>query len=346
MMKRILGWGQRYWVFAVTMLLLALAFAVAAPAWAAPPSADDYQTVPKPTPTSDSQPVATATPRPDDDDDDGGEGVSGDSSEPADREVPVFIIPDQAAVPASGLTASVTVANLNVREGPGIEFAVVGRLSAGDVVNVLWRNEDNTWLNVCCTPDTEVGGWVSSQLLSLDFDRAASAELIPVYLDETLIAQSTGDVADAQIAASEAATVTTSTALPIQVRSQLNPPFLRQGEIGDLVIRVSNPNPEDALNVELSDQLPAELELVETFASDDGVVEQQTTEDGQPLVLVTWDTVTAGDVVRLVLTVRVAEDVADGTVFDNLAAASGSNTGYATGSITIGTPPRSLPDFR
>ena len=60
----------------------------------------------------------------------------------------------EAVAPASGLTATITVATLNVREGPGVEYAVVGTLFAGDVVNVLFRNEANTWYYICCVPET------------------------------------------------------------------------------------------------------------------------------------------------------------------------------------------------
>ncbi len=346
MIQQGIGWGRRYWVFIATLLLLALAFGVSAPAWAAPPSSTKYQTVPKPTPTAGADPVATATPRPDGGDS-GGSGSETGGAAPSDREVPAFVIAGESAVPASGLTATVTVVTLNVREGPGVDYPVVGSLSAGDVVNVLWRNAENTWLYVCCIPGTELGGWVSAQLLSLDFDRATSADVIPVYADAAAGAPVAGAAsAQAPVSASDSPTATVDATLPLQLKVNLVPRFLSQGETGQLNLQVSNPNLEDALDVEVSDQLPPQLELVSASASGEGAVTQQTAPTGEPIVLATWDRIPAGEDVRLKLTVRVVESLDDGVVFDNLAAAQGSNTGYASGSITIGMPPVLLPDFQ
>lgn len=344
MIQQLLRWGREVWVAAAVVALLALAFAVSDPAWAAPPAADNYQTVPKPTPTAGTGPVATATPRPDDDDDD--EDAGGIPPAPQDRDVPAFIILGESLAPASGLTATITVVTLNVREGPGVEYAVVGTLFAGDVVNVLFRNEANTWYYICCIPETGGGGWASAQLMSPDFDRAASADLIPVTGAEGPIEASVASVvAESETAASEEMAGTASD-LPIALYVRMNPPFLAQGQTGQLVLRVSNPNLDEALNVELSDELTAELELIEAVASGGGVVSQDVSAAGLPIVLAKWDSIPAGEDVRLVLTVRVAEGLLNGAVFDNMAAAVGSNTGYATGSITIGMPPLALPDFQ
>ena len=345
MIQQLLRWGREFWVFAAVLLLLALAFGISDPAWAAPPAADNYQTVPKPTPTAGTGPVATATPRPDDDDEDG-DGGSGAAPAPQDRDVPAFIILGEAAAPASGLTATITVATLNVREGPGVEYAVVGTLFAGDVVNVLFRNEANTWYYICCVPETGGGGWASAQLLSLGFDRAASADLIPVTVAGEGVEASAASVASETETAATDETIAAADNLPIELRVRMNPPFLAQGQTGQLVLRVSNPNLEEALNVEVTDELTAELELVEAVASGGGAVTQEVSVAGLPIVLAKWDAIPAGGDVRLVLTVRVAEGLSDGAVFDNMAAAVGSNTGYATGSVTIGMPPVALPDFQ
>jgi uncharacterized protein YgiM (DUF1202 family) len=51
------------------------------------------------------------------------------------------------------LTGVISATTLNVRQGPGGAFPVVGRLPNGTVVTVVARNADNTWLNICCLPD-------------------------------------------------------------------------------------------------------------------------------------------------------------------------------------------------
>lgn len=67
------------------------------------------------------------------------------------------------------LTASVVAPVLNVREGPGTTFAIIGRLTSGAQVTVLARNTDGTWLNICCLPDTQTAGWISAQFVTPDY---------------------------------------------------------------------------------------------------------------------------------------------------------------------------------
>ncbi len=333
---------RRYWVAVAVGAIMALAFGLAAegPAWAAPPAAKVYQTVPKPTATPDNGPVATATPRPDDDDDDddgddgGSVGTGGQENTGGDSAPVFFFAPEEAS---ADLSAVVTVATLNVREGPDVTFPAVGVLRAGDEVQVLARNEENTWWQVCCVPGTSDQGWVSAQLVEPKFDRAQSAGLISVF----------GARTEAAAAATPEPIVEAQTAkLPLVLKVSLDPPIVWQGQTADLILEISNPNLEDARNVELSDQLPAQLELVNVFASDGGRVSEQTTPEGATLILARWNTAPASASVRAVVTVKVAEDLEDGEVFDNLAAVRGANAAYATGSLSIGMPPKLLPDFQ
>ena len=106
-------------------------------------------------------------------------------------------------------------------------------------------------------------------------------------------------------------TIAAADNLPIELRVRINPPFLAQAQTGQLVLRVSNPNLEKALNVEVTHQLTAELELVEAVASGGGAVTQEVSVAGLPIVLAKWDAIPAGGDVRLVLTVRVAEGLTD-----------------------------------
>ncbi len=71
--------------------------------------------------------------------------------------------PTATATPAvSGIiTATSTI---NLREGPGATFAVVGSLSPGDEVVVLGEDETGAWVNVRL-PQGAVEGWVSSNLI-------------------------------------------------------------------------------------------------------------------------------------------------------------------------------------
>jgi hypothetical protein len=350
-MHKGIGWLRRYWMYLAAIAVLVLAFGVSASALAAPPSSLKYQTVPKPTPTSEGgDSVATATPRPDNDDDDddgGGSNVGGGTSsvQTDEREVPVFVI-EEGGGSASGLTASVTVATLNVREEPGTSFPIVGSLSDGDVVDVIWRNQGSTWFYVCCIPGTELGGWVSAQLLTLNFNRAAAAELVPLYAADAALGAAASDAPAAGQQAVSAATAPGKAALPVELDVTLSPPYLAQGQTGLLLLSVTNPNAEDVIGIEASDQLPPELALIDATASGDGVIDEQTSTDSATVILASWDSIPAGTNVQLSLAVRVDGDLPNGAVFDNLAAIQGENTAYTTGSITIGMPPAMLPDFQ
>lgn len=58
-------------------------------------------------------------------------------------------------------TATVTSYRLNVRRGPGTNFAIITKLNTGDVVNLTgYRNGDATWVQVSLPNGTT--GWVSA----------------------------------------------------------------------------------------------------------------------------------------------------------------------------------------
>ncbi len=58
-----------------------------------------------------------------------------------------------------------SVARLNLRRGPGFEYAVIDLLAETQQVQVLGRNEASDWLFVCCSA-RGLSGWASSRFLS------------------------------------------------------------------------------------------------------------------------------------------------------------------------------------
>lgn len=54
---------------------------------------------------------------------------------------------------------------INVREGPGRDFARVAALGAGQEVQIIGRNDDGSWLQVRLEDDTE--GWVLAELIRI-----------------------------------------------------------------------------------------------------------------------------------------------------------------------------------
>lgn len=315
-----------------------------APAWAAP-VAQRGGTVPQPTPTSEGDPLATATPQSDDEDNNDNGGGS-DSSDPGDStdttDTPNITFPQGpgSTAPASNLTAQVTVNGLNLREGPATSFNTLGALPAATQVTVLSRSEDGLWWYICCIPGTQTTGWASAQLLTADFDAAQANTLIPVFgtTPPAAAATPTPQAATSQVA-QQAGT-------PLTVDFKIDPYFVWQGITATLTISVNNPNNIDAVNVLLSDELPATLTLVEAKADAEGTVESVTAASGNPLLLFRWATIPADTAVTATLVVLIAPDLADGAVIDNLVATRASNVPYGTGAVTIGMPPVVPPDFQ
>ncbi len=75
----------------------------------------------------------------------------------------------------------IALVNANLRLGPGFEYAIVGRLSKGESVQVRGRDESATWLQVV----PERIGWVYAPLIQLDDPvfslRVASSPPVPQH---------------------------------------------------------------------------------------------------------------------------------------------------------------------
>lgn len=80
--------------------------------------------------------------------------------------------PTATVIPATPtpvpVQASVDVDALNVRRGPGINYGVLTVSRQDDVVTVIGREEDSTWVQICCF-DGE-SGWVNVKYMVLSDD--------------------------------------------------------------------------------------------------------------------------------------------------------------------------------
>ena len=125
----------------------------------------------------------------------------------------------------------------------------------------------------------------------------------------------------------------------------LDPPFVWLGITATLTINVTNPNDVDVQNAELSDELPAVLQLLSVTADTDGEVEQITTPTGNTLLIVRWPTIPANTGVSAALVLAIDPTLTDGAVVDNLVAVRGGNAPYNSTALTIGMPPVLPPTF-
>lgn len=71
------------------------------------------------------------------------------------------------ATPTPQAFARSTAGMQNLRRGPGLNYAVIGSISRGQRVEILKRNDTNTWYYVCCS-NRGVAGWVFAGLLTLE----------------------------------------------------------------------------------------------------------------------------------------------------------------------------------
>lgn len=80
-----------------------------------------------------------------------------------------------AASGESGLAAgTVLAATLNVRSGPGVDFAALGQLGQGQRVEIIDQQEG--WLQIVYPAGSEGTGWVSAQYVAVAQPSEASAE--------------------------------------------------------------------------------------------------------------------------------------------------------------------------
>ncbi len=78
--------------------------------------------------------------------------------------------------PAGVVNASV----VNVRGGPGTVYAIAGKVRSGQEVVITGRNEDGSWLQICCPVEGEEQTWISADFLNLESAREDSLDGVPV----------------------------------------------------------------------------------------------------------------------------------------------------------------------
>jgi uncharacterized protein YraI len=164
--------ARRHWLLLTVAGLAVVALFAGQSAFAADVRPEVNQTVPPP----------TATPRPpaNNNNNDNNNSGGSDTAQTDPAASPAASPAVTETEPATGtLTALVEVVALNVRQGPGTAFPVIGKFAQGNEVTVEGRNEAGDWWYVCCIPGGEVRGWVSAELVTPNF-AAEQAAALPV----------------------------------------------------------------------------------------------------------------------------------------------------------------------
>lgn len=367
----------RKWLLPIfcSLLVLGLAARGTTLLWAAPHLGAKHQTIPPPTFTPQNTPVPTATPVADDDDepddeptttptDDASDDDSGENSEDesfSDNDdndeqdnsdssnggdsVGLPSDPDSAiALP----TAKVKAIVLNVRSGPGTEFAVVGTVFQDDELTISGRS--GAWWQVCCAIGATEPGWVDSQFVEAEFDVEAAQELIPEIAT---------DVTTSRAASSSSAGTSTSalnrSILEIEISHE--PAFVWQESSFDMTFLITNTSPSTAEDVQIRNDFPPELLVVGVAdangdSNSDEVVDATDESEisdginGRKILVASWGEIAGGESRSLRIKLEVRPDVEMGSVINNLAVVTASNAEDVTAGISIGMPPIRLPTFR
>lgn len=325
---------RRYWPGFLLILMIALLWVRSSLVYAAPLP----QTVPPPTPTSETQPVPTATPVPEEND-------GNDNNNNDNNNAPPTATPVPQPTVAQGLTGVVVVPRLNVRQGPGTNFSVIGTVANGETVTVLSRNPVGDWWRVCCASGTTQDGWVAAQFIQPNFDLGQANVLIAV--DGALPTPPPEPTATPTLDASVIPTATTPAAVAqLELHIQQEPPYAWQGQQITLTYEINNAGTAPATAVELRNELPAELGYISAPALSTGALMTETTDLSRTVVVVRWPELQAGAMVTASVQVSVSTQIADGTVLDNLAVVVADGAQPVTAGLSIGMPPTTLPDFR
>ena len=99
--------------------------------------------------------------------------------------------PQPAPQPPQGPTAVVTTGALNVRSGPGIGYSSIIVIRQGQVVSLLGRNNDNSWVKVRVSTGQE--GWVNASLIQANV-AIGSLPVVPVPTLSAVATVNTGAV--------------------------------------------------------------------------------------------------------------------------------------------------------
>lgn len=341
--------NRRFWICAaVGLLLLVLARHGNTVVWAG----TQHQTVPIPTATPLDTPVPTATPSQDQP-----EPTPSPTPEIIENEIPSADEEELTDQPASEidaqpapdsppteseqlLSASVLPIVLNVREGPGVDYAVMGTAFQEDRVEVLGRNQ-NWWL-VCCAFGSTVPGWVDSSFLQPDFDTPTLDQLIPVV----------GPEPEQEVSGRAGISVQAAGESVLQFQLRHEPNFVWPGQMITVTLTATNTGEFLLSNVFMRDEFPPSLILgnVDSIVlepdSEGDKIELVELASGATVLVATWQQLEANEAVSVKIEFKVDDSLTAGEIIDNLAVVSADNARSVTAGISIGLPPVGLPRFQ
>lgn len=255
---------------------------------------------------------------------------------------PNYSAAELAALPVGALSGTVAAVSLNVRAAPTTTAAILGKLLNGAAVSILARNDASDWWLVCCVPGSTDNGWVSAQYIAPNANAAMLAAL-PVTADRNISGAMTPP--EPTTATSAAASAALQPTL-LMLTAALQPAFPTQGDLVEIAFTLTNTGDANAINAEISFEVPTGMDFVGASAEDGGEVSMLETDTGATLVVAAWPTLAASEATTLELKLTVAETLSNGSVIDGMTTALADNAEATSVAISVGMPPALPPDFQ
>ncbi|MCS7222329.1 MAG: SH3 domain-containing protein [Anaerolineae bacterium] len=210
--------------------------------------------------------------------------------------------------------------NMNVRQGPGTNYPVIGAARAGQAYPITGRNAAGDWWRIEYLGQP---GWLYALLTETQGDIAG----IPVVTEIPSASQP-----------SPTATATPAPELPeLDLALSADPPWAVPGRMLTFRLTVHNGGDSDAGEVTARDELPSLVTLHEASSSQGEVILE-----GQ-VVLARLGTLRPGATAIITITGAVVPDAPLGGIIDNLAEVASAEGFWQSVGVSVPLPPAELP---
>lgn len=288
----------------LTLVLVAL-LGPGASAWARPRQL--AQTVPTPTPTRSEAPQPPTATR---------SKPSSPAQPPTDTPTPLPT--ETLGTPTSPPAVAIPRSDMNVRQGPGTEYPVIGTARAGQAYPITGRNAMGDWWRI---EYLRQPGWLYAPLTETQGDVAG----IPV-------------ITEIPSAPGISPTATPVPEIPeLDLALSADPPWAVPGRMLTFRLTVHNGGNSDAEEVTARDELPELITLREASSSQGEVVLE-----GQ-VVLARLGTLLPGTTAIITMTGTVAPDAPLGGIIDHLIEVTSAEGFWQSVGVSVPLPPAELP---
>ena len=298
-----------WWIIGLLLILVGVSLlGPGASAWARPQHF--AQTVPTPTPSGGEtpQPLPTATrSRP-----------SSPGQFPTDT--PTLLPSESSGTPTLSPAVAIPRSNMNVRQGPGTEYPVIGTAYAGQAYPIIGRNATGDWWRIEYLGKS---GWLYAPLTETQGDVTG----IPIITEIPLAPEAFPTPAGSP----------TPEVPKLALALSAEPPWAIPGRELTFRLTVRNEGDSEAKEVTARDELPGLIRPLEAISSQGEVLLE-----GQ-VVLAQLGTLSPEMAATVTITSVVASEAPLGGIIDNLVEVTSAEGFWQSVGVSVALPPAELP---